>query len=279
MRWPIVQGVGILGLLCGLVRGETFGQTVGTGIPAPNRSPAAAPGYYMPPGYPPTLATPNDSMPPGYPPSRVTNPGGMAPTTRLTGYQPGASEPPSPTGSPGPANETDVALPRAERPGGGGEPTTAAEEGIKKEEAKEEGEGKEEEKKEEEEKEEEAPAKDETKLLMNVLGHGRLPRQDLRLDPEQLHRQHQRHAQERPELRRQPELPGQPLDGQPVLPDHREPARAERQDQLRLPRRQPVRQRLAVQPHARADRALVPAQPLRRLRPRPDLRRGPPARS
>ena len=170
MRRPIVQGVGILGLLCGLVRGETFGQAVGTGIPAPNRSPAAPPGYDTPPGYPPTLATSNDDMPPGYGPARMTNLGGLAPTTRFTAYQPGASEPPSPTGSPGPANETDVALPKAERPGGGGEPTTAAEEEIKEEEAKEEGEGKE-----EEEKEEEAPAKDETKLLMNFLGRADAP--------------------------------------------------------------------------------------------------------
>ena len=47
--------------------------------------------------------------------------------------------------------------------------------------------------------------------------------------------------------------PGQPVDGQPVLPDLRKPPRTRRQDQLRLPGGQPVRQRLAVQPHARHD--------------------------
>ena len=85
----------------------------------------------------------------------------------------------------------------------------------------------------------------------------RLSRAGLRLAPEQLHRQPQP-ARRRYELRRQPERPGQPLDGQPVLPRRREPPGAGRRGQLRLPGRQPLRQRLAVQPHARAVRHLVP---------------------
>ena len=249
MRWPIVQGVGILGLLCGLVRGETFGQAVGTGIPAPNRSPAAPSGYYTPPGYPPTLATPNDYMPPGYPPSRMTNPGGMAPTTRHTAYQPGASEPPSPTGSPGPGQRDRrcLAQGRAARRGrrahhgrrgrdqeGGSQ---GGREGG--------GEGKEEEKKEEEEKEEEAPAKDETKLLMNLLGRADAPVKIYGWLQNSFTGNTRGTPKNDLNFGVNPNYPGQPLDGEPVLPDHREPARAERQDQLRLPRRQPVRQRLA----------------------------------
>ena len=127
-------------------------------------------------------------------------------------------------------NPAEVTLPKAESAGGGGEPTEA-------EEAKEEA--------------EEPPARDETKLLMNALGMDDSPvkiygwiqnsytgntlgtpknGQNFGVNPNNLANRWQ---------------------GQPVLPDHREPARAERQDQLRVPRRQPVRQRLVVQPHAR----------------------------
>ena len=106
----------------------------------------------------------------------------------------------------------------------------------------------------EEAKAEEPAAKDETKLLMNVLGREDSPVKVYGWIQNSYTGNTNGAAQERPELRRQPELPGQPLDGQPVLPDLREPARAERRDQLRLPRRQPVRQRLAVQPHAGAVR-------------------------
>ncbi len=62
------------------------------------------------------------------------------------------------------------------------------------------------------------------------------------------------------ELRRQPELQGQPVDGEPVLPHLREAPEAGRHRQLGLPRRQPLRQRLAVQLHAGPVQPRLPAR-------------------
>ena len=82
---------------------------------------------------------------------------------------------------------------------------------------------------------------------------------------------------QRPQFRRQSRLQGRPVDGQPVLPRHREPAGDDRLGQLRLPHGQHVRQRLAVQLHAGPVQQGLPAQLLRRLRPLAALRRGAPA--
>ena len=107
----------------------------------------ATPEDMTPPAPPPPPAppTPSASVPPG--------PGATEPVDYGRGSAPPVSEP----GGPPVPSDNDLGTPRAEREGGGGEPTTAA--------AKEEGAaagG--------EEAAEEAPAKDETKLLMNFLG-------------------------------------------------------------------------------------------------------------
>ena len=76
--------------------------------------------------------------------------------------------------------------------------------------------------------------------------HRGQPRQGLRLDPEQLYRQHQRHAPERPKLQCLPQPPGQPLARQPDITSSSKSPPTRRLGQLRLPVRHLVRQRLAV---------------------------------
>ena len=81
----------------------------------------------------------------------------------------------------------------------------------------------------------------------------------------------------RRELRRLSQPPGRPVDGQPVLSDHREPAQFDRHGEFRLPVRHALRQRLAVHQGLRALRPRLPQQPFRGAGPAADLRRGPPA--
>ena len=104
---------------------------------------------------------------------------------------------------------TDLSLPKSEREGGGGEPTEAAAAADSRPRTR-------------SRRPRRPPEKDPTKLLMNSLGTRGQAGQGLRLAPEQLHLQRQRPRHHRPELRRHPEQPGQPVAGQPVLPDLRE---------------------------------------------------------
>ena len=95
---------------------------------------------------------------------------------------------------------------------------------------------------------------------------GGLEAQDLRLDPEQLHRQHQRPAPERSRTSASTRtLLANSWHGQPVLPHLRASARTERHGQLRLPGRQPLRQRLDVQPLHAVRRHPEPFGPVPRV--------------
>jgi hypothetical protein len=182
MRKPIVKGVSLLSLIFGLgwedaraqVGVSGFGRP-SQGLFAPRSNPSgSAPGAgarsYVPgiglspfqaPAFPDDVGAPNSNgsgvrqvrMLQEPPPSAPSSTAPAAPSTM--------TEPPSP-------NPNEVTLPKAESAAGGGEPTEveAAAEKKPAEEAPAE------EKKEEEKKEEEpaAPARDETKLLMNALG-------------------------------------------------------------------------------------------------------------
>jgi hypothetical protein len=156
MRRPIVQGVGVLGLLWGIGGGESIAQVSASGAGTPysqpgTQQPYQAPRYQYTPGRPIRTTAMQDQPPV---PSPTVPPAPTAPAVN-------PSEPLS--GMAGPANETDVSLPRSERAGGGGEPTETEREVLQGEEAKEEA------------KEEEAPAVDETKLLMNYFGRADAP--------------------------------------------------------------------------------------------------------
>ncbi|WP_422931030.1 outer membrane beta-barrel protein [Singulisphaera sp. PoT] len=160
MRRPIVQGVGVLGLLWGIGGGESVAQVSAAGsypLPAPTQAAQAPRSSYAYPPAADNLPVRTSYFQDGGAVPPTPSPSIPSPTGTFSG-----TEPPSPSGSSGPANETDVALPRAERAGGGGEPTEAEAGQLAAEEAK------------EEEKEGE-PEKDESKLLMNFFNRADKP--------------------------------------------------------------------------------------------------------
>src|SRR5581483_5957360 len=113
MRYPIVKGAGLMALLLGLAGAEVSAQYVSPGSPT---------------NYPRVSGTP--AYQPGqraysYPRDPQTVP------TRAYAFQdqPATGAPPTPeTNMPVEANTTDLAAPKAEKEGGGGEPTTVEEE-------------------------------------------------------------------------------------------------------------------------------------------------------
>jgi hypothetical protein len=145
----------ILTLFCGVARAQEPGA--GAGGPPPGVGAGLPPLPSTGPAWPSQVSGPSVAPPTrGVGVRRVQASGNemQAPPT------PAPSTPPNPAAgatTPSTPGETDLTLPKAERPGGGGEPTAAAAE-AEKEEAAKEGDA------------EEAPAKDETKLLMNGLG-------------------------------------------------------------------------------------------------------------
>jgi hypothetical protein len=148
MKRPIVKGIGVLGLLWGIGGTESDAQVVDGAGAYPNAPGTAAQPYQTPrfqylPGAPGTRRTASLQPPPPTPSPTPPVPEDMA----------------SPEGGPAPANESDIALPKAERAEGGGEPTQAAEAELVAE----------------EEKAEEEPTIDESKLLMNAFGRADAP--------------------------------------------------------------------------------------------------------
>ena len=142
MRSSFVRGASLLALICGFYAADSHAQTDGAPGPDPFQECAGT-------GAGPDAATPLSrgvSTPSAVrvfsprshgrgPHSGDTRSDHPAPTTPAPSGP--LTEPLSPGGSGGTANATDVALPRAERAGGGGEPTEAeaAEEAAPDEEA------------------------------------------------------------------------------------------------------------------------------------------------
>ena len=163
-------------------RGESAAQqTVGGDLPPlPRYVPPTAPraGQYQGlqrvayQNAPPTPA-PTVPPPPGVP--AVPAPPGMPAVPPPPGDATVPAPPVAPSTTEPLRSNTDLALPRSEREGGGGEPTEAAAATEAAAEAK-----------------EEPAAKDPTKLLMNCARQRGRQGQGLRLAPEQLHRQRQR---------------------------------------------------------------------------------------
>ena len=116
-----------------------------------------------------------------------------------------------------------------------------------------------------------------TNLLARSLGVEELAGQGLRMDPEQLHGQRQRQAARGQRFLGLPQPAGGSLAGESILFHRRESPRTGRLGQLRIPVRQPLRQRLAVHQELRVRRPCLQERAVRRLRPAPDVRLGPPA--
>ncbi|AGA29801.1 outer membrane beta-barrel protein [Singulisphaera acidiphila] len=155
MKSPFVRGTSFLALICGFYAAEGRAQSDGRQVPtqfrnAPAPAPGLTPRLLYPGGYqrPSRFASARQELPDGVPTPEAPSPSFPDQRGPLT-------EPFSPSGSGGTANATDVALPRAERAGGGGEPTEAeaAAETKPAEEAE----------------------VDDTKLLMNALGRADAP--------------------------------------------------------------------------------------------------------
>jgi len=141
---PIVQGVSVLGLLLGCCCSAAQAQGM---------NPYGTSPYLAQPGGSTAAAAPGTSIPWPATAARMTSTG--VPVRPVAYQEPAPSMPtPTPAASgamtePTSPNPEEITLPKAERAGGGGEPTEAE---AAAEEA------------------EEPPARDETKLLMNALG-------------------------------------------------------------------------------------------------------------
>src|SRR5262245_21367959 len=116
MRTPIVRGAAILSFFSSLVAAECLAQGAGRAAVSPYQSaPAPRPGMTSRLNYP---YAPDAGTRAAYARQEPTTtaPATPSPTTPPV-------EPFGPSGSGAPANATDVALPKAERAEGGGEPT------------------------------------------------------------------------------------------------------------------------------------------------------------
>jgi len=156
-RPTFAAAVLVIGMVGGGARGQDTGYT-----PQPYRAPSAPRAGFLgrslfSPGVRRVQAAPGDVTPPPPPGPATGSPNPEAPGDYGRGSAPPVAEP---GGAPVPS-DNDLGTPKAERSGGGGEPTTAT---AKTEEGGAAAGG--------EEKKEEAaaPARDETKLLMNFLG-------------------------------------------------------------------------------------------------------------